>query len=63
MTGGRICFFVTHGLDLPPTQDASHHQDYETFFAGNLYKPSLVSVSGKGVDPTLGLDDNERVWP
>ena len=30
-------------LELPPTQDASHHQDYEPFLAGNPYKPSFVT--------------------
>ena len=32
------------------------------FLQGILETPTFVTV-GKGVDPTLGLDDNERVWP
>ncbi len=26
---------VCYALGLPPTQDASHHQDYEPFLVGN----------------------------
>ena len=33
-------------LDLPPTQDASHHEDYEPFLLGNLgrnlYLPTMA---------------------
>ena len=36
--------FAHHTLGLPPTQDSSHHQDYETFLVGNpYYKPSFVT--------------------
>ena len=38
-------------LDLPPTQDASHHQVDITFLVGNPYKPSFATVTGWGVDP------------
>ena len=40
-----------HTLELPPTQDSSHHQDDISFFVGNLYKPSFVTgILGWGVD-------------
>ncbi len=38
-------------LDLPPSQDASHHQDHETFLVGNpelnLYLPLLQGGGGE----------------
>ena len=37
-----------HELDLPPTQDSSHHQDDYIFRLGNPYKPLFATVSGLG---------------
>ncbi len=34
-----------------PTQDASHHQDYETFLVWNPYKPAFAAPA-EGLDPT-----------
>ena len=46
-----------NSLGLPPTQDASHHQDYETFLAGKSQpKPSFATVTGWGVDPRNSFD-------
>ena len=39
LVSGRV---NTHTLELPPTQDSSHQQDYEQFLAGNPYKPSFA---------------------
>ena len=45
-------FAQTHDyrLELPPTQDASHHQDYEPFLVGNpelnLHLPLASWVGG-----------------
>ena len=36
---------------LPPTQDASHHQDYYIFSRESRTKPSFATVTGWGVDP------------
>ena len=39
-------------LDLPPTQDAGHHQDLFLFFSReSRTKPSFVTVCQMGVDP------------
>ena len=35
-------------IGLPPTQDASHHQDDITFLIGNPYKPSFPLLLGGG---------------
>ena len=48
--GGKTCNFFVYTLELPPTQDASHHQDAIPFLVGNPYKPSFVTVTGWGVD-------------
>ena len=45
-----MCNHYVYTLDLPPTQDASHHQDHEPFLVGNPCKPSFVTVTGWGVD-------------
>ena len=45
---------VRYGLGLPPTQDSSHHQDYETYLVGNPYKQKNATVTGWGVDPMYG---------
>ena len=39
-------------LDVAPSQDASDHQDYETFLVGNPYKPSFTTVTVRGPHPT-----------
>ena len=39
-------------LGCPPSQDSSHHQDYETFFVGDPYKPSFATVTGRGDNPS-----------
>ena len=40
-----------NGLELPPTQDASHHQDYSIFSLEPPPKPSFVTgILGGGVD-------------
>ena len=53
---------IEHGysLDLPPTQDSTHHQDYETLLVGNPYKPSFVTgiLGGRtpgGIDQRYSL--------
>ena len=38
-------------LGCPPSQDTSHHQDYETFLVGDPYKPSFATVTGRGDNP------------
>ena len=38
-------------LGLPPTLDASHHQDYYIFSRESRTKPSFATVTGWGVDP------------
>ena len=37
-------------LELPPTQDSSHHQDDIPFLVGNPYKPSFVTLADWEVD-------------
>ena len=39
-------------LGCPPSQDASHHQDYYIFRIGDPYKPSFATVTGRGDNPT-----------
>ena len=50
-----ITWFIQIGyiLELPPTQDSSDHQDYEPFLIGDPYKPSFVTITGRGVRPKL----------
>ena len=43
--------FVLWSLGCPPSQDSSHHQDYETFLVGDPYKPSFATVTGRGDNP------------
>ena len=45
--------FVKDTLGCPPSQDASHHQDFYVFSRGSRdpYKPSLATVTGKGEQP------------
>ena len=38
-------------LDLPPTQDSSHHQDVYILSRESQAKPSFATVTGWGVDP------------
>ena len=44
-----VLWLQLYNLDLPPTQDASHHQDYEPFSVGdpdlNLHFPLLLGGS------------------
>ena len=41
-------------LELPPAQDASHHQDYDPFLVGkSRTKPSFATVSGWRVDSSI----------
>ena len=51
-------------LILHPSQDSSHHQDYEPLLVGNPYKPSFANVTRWEVDPRYGdpkpLDTNLR---
>ena len=42
------------GLELPPTQDAIVTTRTITFFVGNPYSPSFVTVTEWGVDPSDG---------
>ena len=43
---------VQYTLGLPPTQDASHHQDYYIFSRESQPKPSFnTGILGGGVDP------------
>ena len=44
-------------LDLPPTQDASHNQDWYIFSIGNPHKPLFATVAGSGVDPKNTADE------
>ena len=48
---GTHIFGNTYILGLPPTQDASHHQDYEPFLVGNpnlnLHLPLASWVGGR----------------
>ena len=37
-----------HTLGCPPSQDASHHQDYYIFSRGSQPKPSFATVTGRG---------------
>ena len=37
-------------LGCPPSQDASHHQDY-FIFSRDPYKPSFATVTGSGDNP------------
>ena len=44
----------TFGLELLPTQDASHHQDYSMFSRESQKPPSFVTgILGGGVRPKL----------
>ena len=47
-------FVYVYSLGLPPTQDASHHQDYY-IFSREPYKPSFATVTGWGVDPMYSI--------
>ncbi len=38
-------------LELPPTQDSSHHQDYSIFSRESQPKPSCVTGTGWGLHP------------
>ncbi len=42
----------TYHLGCPPSQDASHHQDYYIFSRGSQPKPSFATVTGRGDNPT-----------
>ncbi len=42
-------------LGYPPSQDSSHHKDYEPFLVGNPYKSSFATVTGKGDNPIFIL--------
>ena len=42
--------FSCYILELPPTQDASHHPDYSIFSRESQPKPSFVTLLGGGVD-------------
>ena len=48
---GGIPGVIIYYLGLPPTQDASHHQDYYIFSRESQPKPSFATVTGWGVDP------------
>ena len=39
-------------LGCPPSQDASHHQDYYIFSRGSRAKPSFATVTGRGDNPS-----------
>ena len=39
-------------LGCPPSQDASHHQDYYIFSRGSRTKPSFATVTGRGDNPS-----------
>ena len=55
----KICCFpaIYNILDLPPIQDASHHQNYETLIARNLSIPLFGASAGwEGIDPKDGID-------
>ena len=43
--------YVRYNLGVAPSQDASHHQDYEPVLIGNPYKPSFATVTGRGPHP------------
>ena len=45
------CLKKRYAWNLPPTQDASHHQDYYIFNRGYQAKPSLSTVFGWWVEP------------
>ena len=46
--------FGIRGSELPTTQDASHHQDYDPSLVGkSRSKPSFATVSGWRVDPSI----------
>ena len=47
--------FKAYTLGLPPTQDASHHQDYYIFSRESQPKPSFATVTGWGVDGTTPI--------
>ena len=55
--GDSICAFLLgrcflrFRLGCPPSQDASHHQDYEPFLVGDPSKPSFATVTGRGDNP------------
>ena len=42
---------LQYSLGCPPSQDASHHEDYEPFLVGDPYKPSFATVTGRGDNP------------
>ena len=43
-------FGTRYTLGCPPSQDASHHQDYY-IFSRDPYKPSFATVTGRGDNP------------
>ena len=46
---GPTTNLLSFTLELRPTQDASHHQDYSIFRIGNQTKPSFVTgILGPG---------------
>ena len=53
----RIFAWFLHAFNLgcPPSQDASHHQDYYIFSIGDPYKPSFATDTGRGDNPTFNL--------
>ena len=42
---------MRYPLGCSPSQDSSHHQDYEPFLVGDPYKPSFATVTGRGDNP------------
>ena len=47
------CFERRYVFDLPPTQDASHHQDYSNSNKGSQTKPSLCHCYWEGATPNI----------
>ena len=57
--------FIGYILGVAPSQDSSHHQDYEPFLVGDPYKPSFPTVTGRGPHPryaTQSCEDYNKPW-
>ncbi len=64
----QFCFLKWYKLGVPPTQDASHHQDYEPIFRiGNPNKQNLhlprLHASWVGSDPRYKLLSCHQILP
>ena len=53
---GGISLANVYVLGCPPSQDSSHHQDYEPFLVGDSYEPSFPLLLGGGTTQCMSVE-------